>query len=129
MGYMLHHEVFLDMPTTSPEGDAPPLVQLGIDFRVHPDYQRHQPKLTTTSHEVSRPFDVFGMEEPLIPGLPPLATDAHEVSRLLGVLLPPMSTRPCFMPNPSIGFGVVRSFRPYSDLPKDAPPQARSFGR
>jgi hypothetical protein len=60
--------------------------------------------------------------------LPPLATDAREVSHLLGVLLPPMSTRPCFMPNPPIGFGVVRSFSTCSDLPKKAPPRARYFG-
>jgi hypothetical protein len=103
-------------------------VQLGIDFKVRPDYQRHQPELTTTSREVLRPFDVFDMEEPLIPGLPPLVTDALEVSHLLGVLLPPMSTRPCFMPNPPIGFGVVRPFPTCSDLPKDAPPRARSLG-
>jgi hypothetical protein len=40
---MQHLEVFLDVPTTLPEGNAAPLVQLGIDFRVRPDYQRHQP--------------------------------------------------------------------------------------
>jgi hypothetical protein len=60
--------------------------------------------------------------------LPPLATDALGVSHPLGVLLPPMSTRPCFMPNPPIGFGVVRPFPTSSDLPKEAPPRTRSLG-
>jgi len=59
---MPHLEVFLDVPTTPPEGDATPLVQLGTDFRVRPDCQRHQPELTAASHEVSRPFDVFSGE-------------------------------------------------------------------
>lgn len=123
---MLHLEVFLDVPTTSPEGDATPLMQLGIDFRVRPDCQRHQPELTTASHEVSRPFDVFNVGEPLVPGLPPPATDALKVSHLLGVSLPPASTRPCFMPRPPLGFGAILIVAPCGDLPKEVAPLTRS---
>lgn len=97
---MLHRGVFLVVPLPPPEGDDAPPMRLRFDFRALPDCQRHQPKLTTASHEVCFPFDVFDEEQPLAPGFPRLASYVLGVSHPLDVLLRSWSIRPCFVPNP-----------------------------
>jgi hypothetical protein len=72
--------------------------------RARPDCQRLELALKAASRRVLRPFGVFNTGKLLAPGLPRQATSVLGLSRPLDVFFLLVPIRPCFVPDPPLGF-------------------------